>query len=384
MMMLEDTYKLFNAGHFSPEKYARIGADIRREAGDPAMRMCETPVFISQDYAGQMVQASREIVAQTLRLDLPVPPAFDLATVPKRPTFFIVDFAVTKDGPRLIELQGFASNLLFMPIAAEIYRSNYGLSDKYKSLFCDIEQIRKAVMGHHAAENVVLMEINPWQQPSRRDFIVTQRLFGIPVIDVLDVIKKGRELYYMNAEGKETRIRRIYNRVVPGEYQSLGLGEKTSFHFNDDLDVEWAGHPSWFMRVSKYVLPYLQHPLVPNAWFLDQMSSYPMDLENYVLKPAFLNAGIGVKINVTEADINAVDIIKRNQYILMEKVHYEPFIPDLEGNRMCAELRVMFVWPDDGELQHTGFSARVMKGNDVNANIWGKDPWCGLAPVFVV
>lgn len=383
-MMLDDIYKLFNAGHYSPEAYNRVVSDIRREAGDPCMRMCETPVFIPQDYADQMVQGSVDIIRQTLQLDLPVPPAFSLPSVPKRPTFFIVDFAVTKDGPRLIEMQGFSSNLLFMPLAAEIYQTNYGLGDKYKALFCDIEDIRKAVMGDHAPENVILLEINPWQQPSRRDFIVTQRMFGIPVVDIIDVIRRGRELFYINAEGEETRIHRIYNRVVPGEYQSLGMAERVAFQFSDDLDVEWAGHPSWFLRASKYALPYLQHPLAPQAWFLDQMSSYPMDLENYVLKPAFLNAGIGVKLDITEADINAIDLLRRSQYILMQKVAYEPFIPDLAGHKRCAEIRVMFVWPDNGALTHTGFSARVMRGNDVNAGVWSKDVWCGLAPVFAV
>ena len=35
------------------------------------------------------------------------------------------------------------------------------------------------------------------------------------------------------------------------------------FDWSDDLDVEWAGHPNWFFRLSKFSLPYLRHPAVP-------------------------------------------------------------------------------------------------------------------------
>jgi hypothetical protein len=34
------------------------------------------------------------------------------------------------------------------------------------------------------------------------------------------------------------------------------------FDFRDDLEVEWAGHPNWFFRLSKFSLPYLHHPAV--------------------------------------------------------------------------------------------------------------------------
>ena len=43
-----------------------------------------------------------------------------------------------------------------------------------------------------------------------------------------------------------------------------------AFDFRDDLDVEWAGHPNWFFRLSKFSLPYLHHPAVPRTRFLDR------------------------------------------------------------------------------------------------------------------
>ena len=384
--MLNDTYKIFNTKHYSPERYKQALAQIHALAGDTVMRMCETPVFINRDFADEVTDGAKDIIQQSLaptlqdKIKQATLPEFRMPSAPDRPTFFIIDFAVTKEGPRLIEMQAFASNLLFIPAIAEIYKNVYGLGDGYTSLLCNEAAITKAILNVHAPENVVLMEINPWQQQSRRDFVVTQKKLGIPVVDVTDIIKKGDQLFY-----NDIRIKRVYNRVIPTEFQSLKLAEKINFRFTDKLDVEWAGDPGWFLRISKYVLPFLKHPLVPETRFLDEVTTYPPDLENYVLKPVFFNAGIGVKIDISKADLDAVPAGERHNYILMRKVAFEPFIPDLNGHMLNAEIRIMFVWPDAEELQPVAFSARVMRGNDVNANLKQSDEntWCGLAPVFI-
>ena len=385
--MLNNIYKNFNTDHFSPERYKRVLEDIYTAAGDTCLRMCETPVFISSAYANEIIQGAKEIIQQSLAPSLQkivgqaLPAEFNMPSAPDRPTFFIIDFAVTKEGPRLIELQAFASNLMFIPAAAKIYKDVYKLGDDYKYLLCDEAAIGKTILRGHAPENVILMEINPWQQQSRRDFIVTRKKLGISVVDVTEVIKKGNQLFYRNDVGNILRIHRIYNRVIPTEFQSLRLSEKTQFSFSEDLDVEWAGDPGWFLRVSKYLLPHLRHPLVPEARFLDQVVEYPEDLENYVLKPVFFNAGIGVKIDITKSDLDAVPVSERPNYILMRKVIFDPFIPDLQGNMLNAEIRIMFVWSDS--LEPVAFSARVMRGNNVNENLWSDDNWCGLTPVFI-
>ena len=391
--MLNDVYKKFNSEQYTPEKYGWVLEQIKIQAGETCLRMCETPVFISRSYADKIIQGAREIIKQSLspalkeQLDKAVSPEFRMPSAPDRPTFFIVDFAVTKEGPRLIEMQAFASNLMFIPLAAKIYKHLYELGNEYQYLFCDVSKINNAIMGSHKPENVILMEINPWQQPSRRDFIVTKNRLGIAVVDVKDIIRKGPgffsrkgdRLYYRNDKGKLMRINRIYNRVIPTEFKNLKLAQKTKFKFSDNLDVEWAGDPSWFLRISKYTLPYLKHPMVPETQFLDKIKEYPQDLENYVLKPVFFNAGVGVKLDITKADLDAIPDNNRHEYILMRKVSFEPFIPDLNGNMLNAEIRAMFVWTD--KLDHVAFSARVMRGNDVNQNV---SAWCGLTPVFVV
>ena len=120
---------------------------------------------------------------------------------------------------------------------------------------------------------------------------------------------------------------------------------KLGFDWRDDLDVEWAGHPNWYFRISKYSIPYLKHPSVPRTWFLDQLPEIPADLENFVLKPLFSFAGLGVVIAPSRADIDAIPAAKRGEYILQERMNFTPLIETPYGETK-VELRIMYLWLD--------------------------------------
>ena len=63
-------------------------------------------------------------------------------------------------------------------------------------------------------------------------------------------------------------MERIYNRVIVDELERKKI--ELPFDYRDDLEVEWAGHPNWYFRVSKFSLPHLHHATVPAAAvFLD-------------------------------------------------------------------------------------------------------------------
>ena len=85
------------------------------------------------------------------------------------------------------------------------------------------------------------------------------------------MVKQGNRLLY-DRDGKQTPIRRIYNRAIVDELERRRI--PMAFDFRDELDVEWAGHPNWFFRLSKFSLPYLDHPAVPRTQFLDQAQRY--------------------------------------------------------------------------------------------------------------
>jgi hypothetical protein len=161
-------------------------------------------------------------------------------------------------------------------------------------------------------------------------------------VDIRDIRQDGRKLFY-ERNGKRVPIRRIYNRAIVDELVRKGV--KIPFGLTDDLDVEWAGHPNWYFRISKLSLPYLHHVCVPKTWFLDKLDQVPDDLENYVLKPLFSFAGLGVVLGPTREDLDRIPQDKRHEYILQERVTFTPVIETPHGPTK-AELRIMYIWVD--------------------------------------
>jgi hypothetical protein len=187
------------------------------------------------------------------------------------------------------------------------------------------------------------------------------------------VRKNGRQLYY-EKDGRQIPIRRIYNRLIFDELdQHPDL--QTEFQLTDDVDVTWVGHPNWFFRISKYTMPLLHSPFVPESHYLHTLPTYPPDLESYVLKPLFSFAGSGVRLHVTAADLDA--IADKHNYLLQRKVQYEPVVQSPDGLVKC-EIRMLYGWPDEAPrpllLTNLGRLSRgEMIGVDFNKN---KD-WVG-------
>jgi len=119
---------------------------------------------------------------------------------------------------------------------------------------------------------------------------------------------------------------------------------KMSFDFSEDLDVEWAGHPNWFFRISKFILPYLKGKYFIETTLLSDLKKIPEDLDNYVLKPLFSFSGSGVNIHVKKADIEAVK--EKDLYILQKKVHYQPVVQSPDG-KVKVEVRLLAIWKKD-------------------------------------
>ena len=388
--MIPHLRQQFNA-RFSEAAYLGFLRSLEAAVGSPIeFRPCETPVFLPSGLRTEMEAAAREIIDQLrgplylAASDRAIPPAFRAPGEGAHPNFIQIDFAVTRgaDGefaPKLIELQGCASLYAFQLLLGRAYQRHYdlgglqylldGLGDEeYVGLF------RRVVLGAHAPEEVILMEIDPEQQKTRPDFVITEQLLGVPTVAITDVRKRGPRLYYVRG-GREVEIRRIYNRVIIDEFVRKGV--RCDFDFRDELEVEWAGHPNWFFRLSKFSLPFLDHPAVPRAWFLDQVMEYPERLEEFVLKPLFSFAGSGVRVQVTRADLDAIPQAERADYLLQEKIAYAPAVltPDEPSK---VEVRLMFLWPPEaGEPVAATTLARLSKGALMGVDFNKNKSWVG-------
>ena len=322
----------------------------------------ETPCFLPQSLMATLASTGLTLINQIL--DTPDAMAAAEAAVPERfrpstslgpgaepiPTFAQVDFGLVRDAdgaikPKLVELQAFASLYGFQLAIAEAYRDAFNLpasldlyldgltADRYYSLVAD------AIVGDHDPAEVVLMEIQPRHQKTWPDFVVTEQMWGVRAVDTAEVTRDGRRLYYRR-DGKLTPIKRIYNRVIPDELARKQI--QLSFGYGDDLDVEWAGHPAWYFRLSKFSIPWLTHASVPETRFLDGIEQLPLDRERYLLKPLFSFAGGGIVFAPTDAQIAAIPHAERKNYILQERIAFAPVIDTPEGPTQ-VEIRIMYV-----------------------------------------
>jgi hypothetical protein len=394
--MIASLRKQFNDS-FTPERYQTFLRRIDDACGTHVQfRLSETPCFFPKSLLNRMAKDGKELIMQLVdnpeyraRSDASIPAEFRVANESPRPLFVQVDFGLGRDAngnlqPKLVELQAFPSLYAYQVTLAQSYIDVYGLDRGLNFFLSGLnetsyrELLRRAIVGTHDPENVILMEINPQTQKTLPDFLLTEKMLGIRTVDIQTIKKQGSQLYY-ERNGTQVPIRRIYNRTIVDELQRKNI--KLGFDWRDDLDVEWAGHPNWYFRISKFSIPYLRDPSVPKTWFLDRLESIPDDLQNYALKPLYSFAGLGVVIAPTKEDIAAIPAEKRSEYILQERLHFEPVIETPFGATK-AEVRVMYIWQDDltPVLTIIRMGRGLMMGVDHNKNMAWVGASAGLWP----
>ncbi len=357
--MIEQLRRRYNED-FNNEAYEAMLAWMEGQYGQrPNFHVAETPVFIPTGLRDKLVRASEDVMDTLLRPDFMERSAGALLadqTVPgenPRPAFIQADFAICRaaDGslePQLIEAQGFPSLYFFQEMLAGAYRRFFDIPEHFTSRFNGItseeyhQLLEQTILAGYNPEEVILLEILPDTQNTRIDFKVASSQLGIPICCISELELENDKLYYRTASGERQRVRRIFNRVIFDElFQYPEL--KRQFNMIEEVDVEWAGHPNWFYRLSKHTLPMIESPYSPEAHFLsDLKGNYPADLKNYVLKPLYSFAGAGVILDLENAQLDAIK--SPEHYILQRKVDYVPLVPTLDDPAKL-EIRMMYLWP---------------------------------------
>jgi len=383
--MIPSRRQAFNS-KYRPEKYPELLALLAERCGVRiGFRVSETPCFLPPELLARMASDGKDLIRQLVdspsyraRSEESIPAQFRVPNEASHPMFVQVDFGLVRDAagelhPKLVELQAFPSLYAYQPVLARTFMDVYDLDPGLQYLLSGLDSasylglLRRAIVGSQDPDNVILMEIDPSHQKTLPDFLLTEKLLAIKTVDIQAVRKEGSRLYW-ESEGRKVPIRRIYNRAIVDELERKDA--KLDFDFRDDLDVEWAGHPNWYFRISKYSIPYLKHESVPRTWFLDQMEGIPDNLENYALKPLYSFAGLGVVIAPKKEDIAAVPPERRSQYILQERLHFEPVIETPFGGTK-VEVRVMYIWVNEltAVLTILRMGRGLMMGVDHNRNM---------------
>ena len=326
--MIPSLRRAFNDA-WTPAGHQRLLGALANACGAvPEFPVSETPCFFERGFIDGLANTGMELihqldsnVAALAAANHAVPDRFHGPNAEALPRFLQVDFGLVRTPgggvePKLVELQAFASLYGFQLAMAEAYRDAFGLPASLGIFLDGLDAPalrragRQAILGRarSARGRADGNRAAPAEDVAR--LRVTEPLWGVRAVDTAGGAARGPQLFYQR-DGRRVPIRRIYNRVIPDELERKGVA--LPFDYRDELDVEWAGHPAWYFRISKFSIPCLRHPSVPRTWFLHELDRLPDDREHYLLKPLFSFAGGGIIFAPTDAQIAAIPAAERAQ-----------------------------------------------------------------------
>jgi hypothetical protein len=396
--MHKEARRHYNAT-FTPEKYQAFLDTVNTAYGEACtFRVSETPVFVPKSLKAQLLQGVEDICNVITQPDFrakseaALPAHLQVPNEDPHTVFLQLDFGICRDAngnftPQLIEMQGFPSLYFFQHLLAESYRKHFEIPADFHHLFGGldesgyIELLRQVIVGDSKPENVILFEVEPEKQNTRIDFWGSQKYLGIKVLCLSKLKREGRDLYYLDDNGRKIGVERIYNRIIFDELEKRADLPR-EWDMTTEVNAQWVGHPNWFFRISKHTLPFLNSDFVPKTLFVNELKEIPTDLENWVLKPLFSFSGQGVKINITREDVENVD--DPSNFILQRKVEYVAGVETLNpAEPSKCEIRMMMLWDKNWEKPRlVNNLIRMSKGEMVGVRYnKGKD-WVGASVGF--
>lgn len=373
-------------------------AEIETEfPGQLDFRVAETPIFVDIDFKIKLLKACNEIIESInapdfiSKTDAAIPKGHQVPNENTHTDCLAIDFAISKNAegvlePKLIELQGFPSLFAYQSYLSGKYKKHFDVNKNFSPYFNGLnamtytEQMREFLIADAKAENTILLEVFPEKQKTKLDFEFTKASWGIEPVCITKIKQEGRDIYY-EKDGKKIGIERIYNRLIFDDLDRNFKDIKLGFDLKSEINASWVSHPNWFYRISKYCMPLLKSSAIPATKYLSDYTEWPSDLENYVLKPLFSFAGAGVIIDLNKIDLERIK--DPQNYILQEKINYEPCIKDINGDLIKAEIRMLYIWPRGQKRPKLMTNlARLSRGKMIGVAFNKDFDWVGGSSAF--
>lgn len=405
--MISSLRREFNR-RYHAEHYPKLLTSLQEVVGARIeFRVAETPCFFPSELMHQAAAIGTELTAMLVgnspylqASTLAIPEAFRMPDETPHPHFMTADFGLARSATgqlelRLVELQAFPSVFAYQSVLAQAYREVFNLDESLDYFLGGHTETSfwklysQVVLGGHDPENVILSEVDPLHQKTLPDFLITAERLGISITDISELVpirQSGRPpKLFRRDRGRLIPVHRIYNRAIVDEIVRRKI--QLQFDYREPLDVEWAGHPNWYFHISKFSIPYLDHPAVPPAVFLsDWMNGLGRDRltsnrEALVLKPLFSFAGKGILFSPSDEDLLSIPEERRCEYLLQERVFFEPVIETPFGPTQ-AEIRILYLWPDGGDMDPVLSLVRLGRGKMMGVDHNRDQEWVGGSAAF--
>ena len=381
---------------FTEAKYEAYLAILNKPFKDPIpFRIAETPVFLDRFFKAQLMDAGDYICEFITKPSFPlkttnsIPKGLHIPNEASLPECIVIDFAIAEGQdekiiPQLIELQGFPSLFGFELLQAQALEKVYHLPKNFSPFLNGYNQssyldfFKSMVLGDQA-KHTILLEIKPFEQKTRHDLLLTEAWLNVPIVCLSEIYLKDKSLFYQK-DGVEIKIERIYNRVVYDELMQQAPILIQQFKLLEQAEhIDWVNHPNHFFRISKFILPLLNHPFIPEAhllvdWKNNQLVT-SLNLNEFICKPLFSFGGQGVMLNPTIDSINAIN--DPANWILQKKVNYAAVIETPSGPSK-AEIRLFYFWNKQlGRYEATNNLTRISKGPMIGVSYNNTATWIG-------
>ncbi len=390
--------RTFYNNSYKSEKYAKMMDEIRGEFPlKNEFRYAETPIFIDQDLKIKLLDVGNHIISDLKAKDFyranspKIPSKYEFPDTSTHLGFLCIDFALSLNEnasvvPQLIELQAFPSLFSWQAYMAGKFKKHFELPPNYSpylnrlNTFTYLNELKLIIKGESQEQNTILLDLFPDKQKTQIDFELSKLNWQIEIVCLSELIIENGNIFYLRNNVKH-KVNRIYNRLILEEVVSTAPHLWPIIELLKQCQVDWVINPNWYYKVSKRILPYLNHPYIPKSYFVSALDYHSLDLKNFVLKPLYNFGGSGVELNPTIEILDSID--DKTQYILQEKVNYAPIIKTNEGVEIRIEIRMLYIWEENKRQPKLLTAiARLSQNEAIGLNQNQNEKWTGGGVCF--
>lgn len=223
----------------------------------------------------------------------------------------------------------------------------------------------------------ILLEQDPWSQPTRADFEATRHWFGTIVTETSALRLRAGELERIDEDGRARPVTHIANRLILHE----AAQPDTVKQMLSSASVSWHSHPAWYYRINKGVMPDLPFPEGQRCARGDRWRDLGLPAGALVAKACQSYAGKSVLLDPDAGALDGLDDPKN--WVVQPRFSSVPLLQARDGAPLHGEIRCVIALPKDGANPWVVCRlARMTRGPMASANGWSGLPGEGAVPVY--